>query len=439
MKTSKRNLIYIVLLFCLPVVSVSGIPNNQGDITSELSKKINTDERLKVVSQKAEKLIVSGLNAGDGYSEVWIRDLNTFIETACKVADQHKIKEALLTFFKFQGKGGDIKDGYTLVKDVYKDYSGYYNDLAPGLAAHKNTVETDQESSLIQAIYKYVTLTGDKDFLKEIIDGKTVQQRMSNALDFLLKERYNEKYGLLWGATTADWGDVQPESSWGVVLDDSSHICIDIYDNAMFLIAIKNYISMMDSQREKTYWTSKHKQIATNTMKYLWDKKNHKFIPHLYIKGSPFPPGFNENEIYYHGGTTIAIEAGLLSRKEIVIAYKKMVENVKAAHAQTIGLTLYPVYPNGYFKNTWMTEYTYQNGGDWTWFGGRMIQQLIANGLYQEAYESLSPMLDRVIKHDGFYEWWTPSGEPKGSGKFRGSAGVLWKAIEMLKAIPVPR
>ena len=82
-----------------------------------------------------------------------------------------------------------------------------------------------------------------------------------------------------------------------------------------------------------------------------------------------------------------------------------------------------------------MNEYSYQNGGDWTWFGGRMVQQLISNGFYQEAYESLSPMLDRVIKHDGFYEWWTPSGNPKGSGKFRGSAGVLWKAIEMLKEV----
>ena len=82
-----------------------------------------------------------------------------------------------------------------------------------------------------------------------------------------------------------------------------------------------------------------------------------------------------------------------------------------------------------------MSEYSYQNGGDWTWFGGRMVQQLIANGFYREAYESLSPMLDRVIKHNGFYEWWTPSGIPKGSGKFRGSAGVLWKAIEMLKEV----
>jgi len=435
MKSNNNKFFYIFLYLTFLSGPVLGVNKNKVGINTELSTTIKVDDRLNLVSQKAENLIASGLNAGDGYSEVWIRDLNTFIETACKVADKNKIKEALITFFKFQGKDGDIKDGYTSIKNVYKDYTGYYSDMAPGLAAHKNTVETDQESSLIQAIYKYITITGDKDFLQNKIDGKTVQQRMGDALGFLLKERYSEKYGLLWGATTADWGDVQPESPWGVVLDDSSHISIDIYDNAMFLIAIKNYVTMIDNQREKTYWISKHNQIARNTMKYLWDKTNHKFIPHIYLKGSPFPSSFNENAIYYHGGTTIAIEAGLLSKKEIIIAYKKMLENVKAAGAQSIGLTMYPVYPNGYFKNSWMGEYTYQNGGDWTWFGGRMVQQLIANGFYQEAYESLSPMLDRVIKHDGFYEWWTPSGEPKGSGKFRGSAGVLWKAIHMLKAV----
>ena len=433
MNSHKRNIVYFVLFCCLPVITVSGIQHKKYKINTKLSSEIIADQRLNTVSKKAEKLIESGLNAGDGYSEVWIRDLNTFIETACQVSDKSKIKEALRTFFIFQGKDGDIKDGYTTIKNALKDYSGYYSDLAPGLAAHKNTVETDQESSLIQAIYKYISSTGDRAFLQEVVDGKTVQQRMGNALAFLMNERYNKKYGLLWGATTADWGDVQPESSWGVVLDDSSHRSIDIYDNAMFLIAIKNFVAMTGNQHEKSYWTTIHKKIATNTMKFLWDKSNHKFIPHLYINGSPFPSGFNENSIYYHGGTTIAIEAGLLNRKEIIIAYHKMQENVKAAGAQTIGLTLYPVYPTGYFKNTGMSEYSYQNGGDWTWFGGRMVQQLVANGCYKEAYEAISPMLDRVIKHDGFYEWWTPSGEPKGSGKFRGSAGVLWKAIEMLK------
>ncbi len=33
--------------------------------------------------------------------------------------------------------------------------------LEPRYAGHKNTVETDQESSLIQAVYKYIQITGD--------------------------------------------------------------------------------------------------------------------------------------------------------------------------------------------------------------------------------------------------------------------------------------
>lgn len=43
-------------------------------------------------------------------------------------------------------------------------------------------------------------------------------------------------------------------------------------------------------------------------------------------------------------------------------------------------------------------------------------------------------MLDRVLEHDGFFEWWTPDNQPKGSGKFRGSAGVLIEAIRELRA-----
>ncbi|RTY98503.1 hypothetical protein EKM02_11815 [Flavobacterium sp. RSP49] len=400
----------------------------------ELVYKIKTDTRLKTVSEKARKLVSSGFNAGDGYSEVWIRDLNTFTDLATKVADKEKLKEALLTFFKFQGKDGNIMDGYTEIKNASSGGVFYYSKLAPEFAAHKNTVETDQETSLIQAIYKYIEATGDHSILKEKIDNSTVEELMGKALTFLLEHRFDKKYGLLWGATTADWGDVQPEHDWGVVIDSSSHFAIDIYDNAMFVIALNNYIDLLAFDIQKKPWLEIKQKIISNTEKHLWDKKNNKYRTHIYLKDSPFPSDFDENKIYYHGGTAIAIEAGLLNKKQVKQAFAKMKANMKAAGAQSIGLTLYPVYPNGFFKNQGMSEYGYQNGGDWTWFGGRMVQQLIHYGLYEEAYEALSPMLDRVILHKGFYEWWTPAGEPKGSGQFRGSAGVLWSAIEQLNA-----
>ena len=94
---------------------------------------------------------------------------------------------------------------------------------------------------------------------------------------------------------------------------------------------------------------------------------------------------------------------------------------------------MYPTYPTGSFQNVGMHPYGYQNGGDWTWFGARMIWGLTENGFIKEAYEELKPMLERVVKNNGFNEWYTPAGEPKGSGTFRGEAGVLCRAIEGLR------
>lgn len=63
-----------------------------------------------------------------------------------------------------------------------------------------------------------------------------------------------------------------------------------------------------------------------------------------------------------------------------------------------------------------------------------MIQALIKNGFIQEAVEEVNPMIKRVIAHNGFFEWYdVKSGTPKGSGDFRGEAGVLSDVIFLLK------
>ncbi|MGN6297265.1 MAG: GH36-type glycosyl hydrolase domain-containing protein [Ginsengibacter sp.] len=397
-------------------------------ITSEILK----DSSLNRVKSMAAGLIETGFNAGSGYGEVWIRDFNTFIELSCKVMPRDSIKERLRVFFQMQGDDGNIVDGYIPKKKAGVGYDYIYSKNAPDFAGHKNTVETDQETSLIQAVYKYVKATNDQDFLNENIDGKSVHSRLSDALDFLINKRYSPKYGLIYGATTVDWGDVQPETNWGVVLDSSSHLAIDIYDNAMLVIALNNYIELFPKSDR---WKEVRHKIQTNIRKYLWDEKRQKFIPHIYLNGSPFPASFDENKINYHGGTTVAIEAGLLNKKEIQNVNEQMLRDVKLSGAMSIGLTIYPPYPEGYFKNKGMYPYGYQNGGDWTWFGARTITQLAKYGFLKEAYEEIKPMIDRVIKNNGFYEWYTVDGKPAGSANFRGSAGVLYTAIITLQNI----
>lgn len=422
------------LMIALAAVSLLVSCKPGSEKNEKLKKSVMENTDFKFVKQKALEVVKTGFNAGDGYGEVWIRDYATFIELSAEVYPKEILKENLRVFFRLQGNDGNIIDGFIPKEKAVNVEGGYtyiYNDLEPTYCGHKNTVETDHEASLVQAVYKYIQKTGDKDFLQEKIGEKSILDRMEWSLEFLLHHRWSKEHGMIWGATTSDWGDVQHCHPWGVYITEDTKYCLDIYDNAMFLIAISDLMELDASKKQK--WQTIHDELAKNTMKYLWDNQNQKFIPHVYLDGSPFPEDFNENEIFYHGGTAVAIEAGLLSKEQIKVSLDKMIANVKASGAGSIGLTMYPPYPDGFFENKGMYPYGYQNGGDWTWFGGRMIQQLVKYGFMEEAYEQLIPMTKRVVVNDGFYEWYTEKNEPKGSGTFRGSAGVLYKAIEMLE------
>jgi hypothetical protein len=423
----------ILLLGATVALVASPLPAQaRGSNDAQLAKQIRDDQNLRQVHQMALDLLKTGLNAGAGYKQVWIRDLNTFIEVSLEVNPRGTLRDALLTFFKFQGLEGDIPDGYRALNPAQTEKPYRVTPLAPGLTSYKNTVEVDQEPSLVQAVYKYVTVTGDRTILDEHIDGRSVRERLGFALQYLLTERFDAQHGLIWSATRADWGDVQPETSPGVLLDSHSHRALSIYDNAMLVAGIKDYLELLGPDApEAVRWMKTRDELKHNIRKFLWDGKNQKFIPHVYLAGSPFPADFDENAINYHGGTAVAIEAGVLTRKEIAHALDRMDADVRAAHAATIGLTMYPAYPDGYFKNPILTKvYTYQNGGDWDWFGGRMVRYLIEQGDLTDAYREMKPMVDRTQRVGDFYEWWTPNDQPRGSAGFRGSAGVLGHDID---------
>ncbi|MDJ1472558.1 amylo-alpha-1,6-glucosidase [Xanthocytophaga flava] len=420
----------ILLLVLIGIGLLSSCQSKQSP-THSLADSILANPSYATVKKQSLDIVKTGFNAGDGYGEVWIRDYNTFIELSAKVSPQQALRENLEVFFRLQGKDGNIVDGFIPRQKAAGGYDYIYSDLEPRYAGHKNTVETDQESSLVQAVYKFITVTKDTTFLTAKIGDKTVADRLEAAMDYLLTHRLDTTHGLLYGATTVDWGDVQPEHDWGVFITDQTHYTLDIYDNAMFIIALDNLIHLLPQKQQR--WKTVRQSIAANCRKHLWDAKKQKFKPHIYLTSSPFPKEFNEDSIYYHGGTAIAIEADLLSKDEIKASLQHMIENVKASGAKTIGLTIYPPYPQGYFKNKGMYPYGYQNGGDWDWFGGRMIQQLVRYGFIEEAVQQLKPMADRAVKNKGFYEWYTPQNKPEGSGTFRGSAGVLYKAITLLE------
>jgi len=310
----------------------------------------------------------------------------------------------------------------------------------------KNTVETDQETSFVQALRAYVAVTNDTAVVDSYIVGSvdglnlTVSDRIERAFGYLWSHRFAAEYGLLYGATTLDWGDVQPEDNPGLVFNNLTHPAVDIYDNAMMCLALRNYAELLQLAghwSRAANWTVTYQGWIERTRDTLWDETKQKFKPHVYLgKGSPFPSSYDESEQYYHGGTAIAALAGLLSKSEMLAAYLQMQTNVqKAGGKMTIGLTIYPPYPDGYFTNPCCNvTFSYQNGGDWDWFGGRMVHALIQNGFVDEAEKALIPMVNRAVALGDFNEWWSIDNVPSGSGNFHGSAGVLGKAIKMLRA-----
>ena len=169
--------ICLILLVSASCMGSCGIPSDR-----ELAAKILADDNLQQVDSMARQLMKKGFYAGSGYQMVWSRDLNTFIELSCEEYDQSVIRENLLMFFHFQQENGEMLDGY-VPKEAFAwgDPHPYESQSAPGHVGFKNTVETDQETSLIQAIYKYVSKTNDATILNEEVAGRTVSGSLDPA------------------------------------------------------------------------------------------------------------------------------------------------------------------------------------------------------------------------------------------------------------------
>ena len=244
-----RTFIYFLLLLAIHACGSSSKAKR------ELAATILEDPVLQEVDSMARQLMLKGFYAGSGYQMVWARDLNTFIELSCQEYDQSVIRENLLMFFHFQRENGELLDGYVPREGFnWHDPDTYESSTAPGHIGFKNTVESDQETSLIQGIYKYISQTGDGEILDEVVAGRSVYDRLVWSVEYLMNERFSEEYGLITGATTFDWGDVQVEGGKVVDVDSLRHWSIDVFHNAMLAIALGNLADLSDQESQKERW-----------------------------------------------------------------------------------------------------------------------------------------------------------------------------------------
>ena len=381
-----------------------------------IEKTVNNTKRRFVESVDGQERAYGGVAAGSTYPQFWVRDNFTAMDATRYFLDRDYLNGWIELHLRGQAENGAI---YDWVNEAL-DYD-------------KNDVETDQESSLVQAACRYVALSGDNEWLKKDMGGATVLERLDGALQYLLDCKTDAQTGLLTGAHTIDWGDVELNDPSGaaVYLGDESIMTVDIYDQSMFVSAARGLADMYDAMGDaerSAFWRERAADISQRTVDALWLADRGYFAVCRHV--TPYDHDFDEDAMFAMGGNAMAILAGIADDDMAASIFAAADERQREYGISTVSGVMLPPYPDGVFEHYAVNRaYLYQNGGQWDWFGGRLILGMYQRGFYDLANTKLDEIAAKIADNRGINEWEDPSGAPSGSGDFVGAAGALARAI----------
>ncbi len=383
-----------------------------------LMKLIRVTLKHNEVSFKGRTGRVDGFSAGAGYPQIWIRDAATIIPASRYFYPASYARSWLDELLSYQRPDGSLPDWF--------DSRG---------VTDKNTVETDQETSAVQAGRQVCELLGPEWDHAEI-QGVPAYERMRRALEFVLKDRFDPVHGLIKGAHTADWGDVEMEDAdqSAIYVGKTSRWTADTYDQSMFYQAAKDlafWFEALGLGSQAGSWRETAERVRRNANTRLWQNDRGFYKVHIHLE--PWRHDLDESSMFAMGGNAQAMISGLAGEPEEG-KRGRIIEQALARQKEfgvsTISGSLLPPYPPAFFKHPALDEpYEYQNGGQWDWFGGKLVLAMFESGFSHEAREKLIEIARKDIANGGFYEWDTKDGKGRGSDFYSGSAGSLARAL----------
>lgn len=380
-----------------------------------LMKLIRITLKHTEVSFKGRSGRVDGFSAGAGYPQIWLRDANTIIPASRFFYPASFLSSWLDEHLAFQRPDGSLED--------WVDSRGM---------ADKNTVETDQETSAVQAAFQVYNLLGPEWMTKEV-KGVANYQRLEDALDYVLKNRFDARHGLITGAHTIDWGDVEMGDAGqnAVYADEKSRWTADIYDQSMFFEAADNLARWYEAAAPRSraeLWRGRARAVRANADKWLWQEDKGFYRLHIHLDS--LRHDFDEDDMFGMGGNAQAVLSGLAGQDKARRIFDHAINRQIAFGVSTISGVLLPPYAKGVFRHPAVDEpYEYQNGGQWDWFGGKLILAMFQSGSSRAAKEKLIEIARKNIFNRGFHEWDSREGRGMGSDYFSGSAGSLSRAL----------
>ncbi|MBN2400497.1 MAG: hypothetical protein JXI33_09200 [Candidatus Aminicenantes bacterium] len=354
-----------------------------------------------------------GFSAGTSYPQAWIRDTATLMFYARFFYANAPLQGIVGLFLLKQGPDGEVCD--------WVDTAG---------RSDKNTVESDQESSLVLAAYPLAL--DDPGWLRLPVNGLSVFARLEKALDWLWQKRFDPEYGMIWSGFTADWGDVERSyaDDRATKLSDRSRHVFSIYTQALYLQAGQKLIAMADWLNDKKCverWRRRLQIIRRHCRQRLYLPEQGYFLIHLLAGPDDFLA--LEKGILAVGGNAEAMRAGLMSRPEIERFIRVLEDRKKQFALRSVSFTLLPPYPQDFFPHPLLSPWSYQNGGEWDWIGGRLVAALYQNGFRKKAEEYLREIVTKNIRDGNIFEWSDRAGNGQGASFYAGAAGVLGEAI----------
>lgn len=381
----------------------------------ELQKLIRLTLENDVVEFQGRTGMIRAFTAGAGYPQVWLRDSATIIPASRFFYPEDFLVSWLEEHLAFQKADGSLED--------WIDAQG---------RSDKNTVETDQEASAVHSGYQVFLLRG-KEWIEKKVEGESVIGRLEKAIEFLFQKRFDRERGLITGAHTADWGDVDPEDvdQKAIYVDDRTRWTADIYDQSMGYESCLELAAMLTAlgiKEKADSWARKAAALQEATDRYLWQEDKGFYRVHVHL--DPFPHDFDEDAMFAMGGNAQALISGLAGPVKAARIIHAALEKQGQYRISSISGSLLPPYPAGFFRHPAMDEpYEYQNGGQWDWFGGRLVLAMFENGFSSRAGEKLVEIIRKNIMNGGLFEWDTKEGAGRGSDYYAGSAGSLARAL----------
>lgn len=381
--------------------------------------------------------LVRAFGAGAIYPQVWLRDSATLTPLARYHYPAAYLTSWLEEHLANQGGEGGLDDWIAagppsaFVRDAPRAREVFRAGAAV-LTADKNTVEADQESSAVLGTCEAFRVTGDRAWLRKAVAGVPLLERADRALGFLLAKRLDARLGLVTSGFSADWGDVSAvyADQRAIYLDERTPRVAGLYTNALFAEAARclgGLHAAVDDAAGARRWRDAAAAVTAAVDRHLWQQARGFYRMHAPLGPTGLP---DDSGAFATGGNAVALLSGIGDERRARRILAAAVARRKRYGVSTIAGTLLPPYRAGLFAHPAMREpWSYQNGGQWDWFGARLVLAAFERGQSALARRWLTDLAQKAERNKGLHEWHTRDGEGRGSPTYAGSAGALGAAV----------